>query len=139
MGRHVHPLVTMLAGAVFGGLFGAWIAWELAQLPTTSIALWGAAIGCAVVVGLLAVGAGCRSLYRTVPAIRDYTNGAFARGKVVGAELSIWRRWGDPARNPHTDAVAMGCLFGAVGFVIGCVVALGRVILRRKDAPTPSP
>ncbi len=140
----IHPLVVLLLGASFGGLFGAWLVWELAQVPNRAAILWGGAIGAVVIVGLLGIGAGCQWLYRTVPMIQHYTKTAYARGAAVGAGLGViaglaWpfmqHRAGEPLPNPNAEALVVGGLVAAVGFVVGCLVSVGRVILRRKRLP----
>ena len=107
--------------------------------PEAGEAAEGAVIGAAAVVALLGIGAGCGWLYRRVPTIRDHTNGAYDWGRCVGDALNLRPWWGAPRGNARSEALVLGCLFAAVGFVLGCVVALGRVMLRRKHAPTPTP
>ena len=87
--RQVHPLVAILLGAAFGGLFGGWLVWELAPVPDRTAILWGGAIGAGVVVGLLGIGASRRWLYRRVPTIQQYTKTAYARGAAVGGGLGV--------------------------------------------------
>jgi hypothetical protein len=143
--RQLHPLVTILLGGVFGGPFGAWIAWDLARSPTGDTALWGGVIGTAVGAGMFGTAHGVHWLYHTVPTIRTYTKGAFALGaaagfllSLVGCLASLFTGHGVAKARPAADAYLVGALVGAVGFVLGCLVAVGRVILRRRgrsDSP----
>jgi hypothetical protein len=144
--RQLHPLVTILIGAIFGGLLGAWIAWGLARAPTTDTAVWGGGIGAAVMAGIFGMAHAAHWAYHSVPTIRDYTKGAFAVGAAIGLlwsiiafAISLFTGHREGHVRPHGDALLVGVLFGGVGFVLGCLVSVGRVILRRKRPPQDEP
>jgi hypothetical protein len=142
--RQLHPLVTLLIGAVFGGLLGAWIAWGLARAPTQDTAIWGGVIGGAVMAGIFGMAHGGHWIYHNVPTVRTYTKGAFGLGAVVGFSwsiiaglVSLFTGPGGTNVRARSDAYLVGALFGAVGFLLGCLVAVGRGILKRRGRPGP--
>src|SRR5262245_30493871 len=88
MNRPLHPLVTLLVGALLGAGLGALAAWGLPRRSDTGTLVTGALLGGAAGLALLGAVHGGTWLYKNVPAVGESVRFGFALGSAVGLALS---------------------------------------------------